>query len=211
MTGSTETALHLVTDDRVLAGPDLRERARAALEAGGAAVTLHLRGPGTGGRLLHDLGVALVAAARAAGSRVVVNDRVDVGLAIGADGVHLPGRSFDVAGARALLPAGSVVGASVHSVEAALERADADLLLVGTIFATASHPGRPAAGPELVSRVREVSRSPVVAIGGVTPDRVPTLLAAGADGVAVLSGVWDAADPAEAVEAYLRRLGGQGP
>ena len=78
--------------------------------------------------------------------------------------------------------------------------------MVGTVFATSSHPGRSAAGPELVARVHAATSLPLLAIGGVTPERVPEVVAAGASGVAVLSGIWGAPDPGAAVTEFLRHL-----
>ncbi|MDT8342467.1 MAG: thiamine phosphate synthase, partial [Longimicrobiales bacterium] len=94
MTPPRVPPLHLVTDDAVLARPGFRGAAEAALEAGGARVALHLRGPGTNGGPLYRLAVALVPAARAAGALLLVNDRVDVAACAGADGVQLGRRSL---------------------------------------------------------------------------------------------------------------------
>ena len=83
---------------------------------------------------------------------------------------------------------------------------DADYLVVGTVFATPSHPGRMGAGPELLARVQAATSIPLLAIGGITPERVAEVVAAGASGVAVLSGIWGAAEPGAAVLGYLRSL-----
>lgn len=201
--------LHVITDDSVLDRPNFREAAAAVLRAGCAALALHVRGPATpGGRLL-AVARALGAPARAAGSWLVVNDRVDVALAAGADGAHLGVRSLSVAVARRLLGPGVRVGASVHSLaeaEAAAEEG-ADWIFAGTIYGTPSHPGREPAGPAFAGDVARAARgAPVLAIGGVTPGRVHNVLEAGAAGVAVIRGVWDAPDPAEAVRRYLEEL-----
>jgi thiamine-phosphate pyrophosphorylase len=137
-----------------------------------------------------------------------VNDRVDVAAVAGADGVHLGERSLPVAAARGLLPATALVGASVHRIDRARELATegADYLVAGTVFATPSHPDRPGRGPEWLGRVVRAAARPVLAIGGISPERVAPCVAVGAHGVAVLRGVWDAGDPAEAVAGYLKRL-----
>lgn len=202
--------LHVVTDDALLADPGFEARARVVLEAGGARLALHLRGPGTPGGPLHALARALVPVGEAVGAMVVLNDRVDVALLAGAHGVQLGARSLPVARARSLLPAACRVGVSTHGPDevAAAEREEADWAVVGTIYATPSHPGRPGAGPEGLRRcARARGGLPLVAIGGVTPGRVPELLEAGAAGVAVMRGVWDAPDPAVAVGGYLKALG----
>lgn len=201
--------LHLVTDDAVLADPGFAGRARDALAAGKSDVALHLRGPGTPSRRLHELAVALREPAATAGSLLLVNDRVDLALAAHLDGVHLPGGGLPAEAARSLLGPGACIGVSVHGTREAVPAADggADFLVVGTVFATSSHPGREPAGPEILREVAAGVDVPLVAIGGVTPERVADVVDAGAYGVAVLSGVWgrDAA-PRDAVGRYLSAL-----
>jgi thiamine-phosphate diphosphorylase len=200
--------LHVVTDDRVLGLDGFRARAREVLEAGGRRIALHVRAPAAGGARMFAAVRELLEPARMAGATLLVNDRVDVALVLGVDGVHLGERSLGPAEARRLLGPAPLVGASVHRVEAAGEAADGgvDYLVVGTVFATRSNPGRPGAGADLLRRVRSAVAVPVLAIGGVGIDRVSEVRAAGAHGVAVLSGVWDAPSPAEAVERYLSAL-----
>jgi thiamine-phosphate diphosphorylase len=197
----------VVTDDAVLAGRDFAARARAVLEAGGDRVALHLRGPGTSAARLYELAAELRGPARTAGARLLANDRIDLALAADLDGVHLRERSLAPEIARRLLPGGRLVGLSVHA-EAAARAAgpEVDYLVVGTVFATPSHPDATPGGLALVKRVRAAARGPVLAIGGVTPERVAQVRSAGAHGVAVLGGVWGAADPAEAVAGYLGGL-----
>lgn len=199
--------LHVITDDAVLARSDFPDAALRVLEAG-PAVTLHLRGPGTGARTLFELTNRLRPAAHETGALLVVNDRVDVALAAGADGVHLAEASLPVAAARALLPAPALVGASVHDLGRIREATSegADYLIVGTIYATPSHPERPGRGPAWLGNVATATDLPLLAIGGVSCDRVAPCLDAGAHGVAVLRGVWDAGDTGEAVAGYLERL-----
>lgn len=202
--------LHLVTDDRVIGSRTFEPLAREVMDAAGVGVALHLRGPRTSGRRLHDLATALLPAARTAGVALLVNDRVDVALAAGVDGAHLGERSISVADARRLLPGDRWLGASCHDPDGAALAADADFLIVGTIFATPSHPGRPGAGPALLSGVRGRVDAPLLAIGGVGADRVREVVAAGAHGVAVLRGVWEADDPARAVGLYRAALADAG-
>lgn len=205
--------LHLVTDDAIVARGGFRATAAAALEAGGPRLALHLRAPRTEGGIIFRLAADLFPAASAAGALLLVNDRVDVAGCAGAHGVQLGQRSIPVASARSLLGAGAVIGVSVHSAEEARAAFEADgapgvrgpdFLLAGTLFETPSHPGRPGAGTGLLAEVaRAAPGIPVVGIGGVRPERLPELRAAGAHGFAVLRGVWDTASPAGAVERYL--------
>jgi thiamine-phosphate diphosphorylase len=199
--------LHAVTDDALLGRPDFPELARSVLTAGRERVALQLRGRGTSGARLYELAAALRPAARAVGALLLVNDRVDVARVVDLDGVHLASQSLPPVVARQLLPPERWVGLSVHDPVGARAAAEhADYLVVGTVFATPSHPGRTGAGPELVARVRAAASLPLLAIGGIGPERVPEVVAAGASGVAVLSGIWGAPDPGAAVTEYLRRL-----
>lgn len=146
--------------------------------------------------------------ARGVGARVVVNDRPDVAAAAGADGVHLGQDDVPVAVARAVLPRGAWVGVSTHDVvQARTAEADgADYIAVGPIFATATKADALAPrGTALVTAVRAAVRRPVVAIGGITPERCREVFAAGADAVAVIGALVRADDPAAAVRAFLRR------
>lgn len=198
--------LHVVTDDAVLARTDFARRAESVLEAGGGDVALHLRGPHAEGRALFELAERLIPVARRAGATLLVNDRVDVALAAGADGAHLGARSLPVADARAILGDGALIGRSLHDAAEADAAALADYALFGAVHATSSHPGREGAGEAALAACVAAVAVPVVAIGGITPARVADALATGAAGVAVLSGVWGAADAADAVVAYRAAL-----
>ncbi|HEX7242505.1 MAG TPA: thiamine phosphate synthase [Longimicrobiaceae bacterium] len=192
--------LHVVTDDEVLARPGFARRASAVLEAGGVRLALHLRGPSTGGRALFEEASGLAPAAHGCGAVLLVNDRVDVALAAGADGVQLGRRGMLPADARRLVGAERLLGCSVSPGDELPE--EADFLLVGSVYATASHPGRAGSGAERLAETAGCG-VPLVGIGGITPERVAEVRGAGAAGVAALRGVWDAPDPAEAVARYL--------
>jgi thiamine-phosphate pyrophosphorylase len=165
-----------------LAGLPAAVRARFAVQ---------LRDPGLPGRALLDLGARLRSATRALGAALVVNDRLDLALALGADGVHLGRRSVAVADARALLPPGAWISVACHGVgdvlQAALDGADAALL--SPIFAS---PGKGAPlGPEALSSARAalVGRGlalQLVALGGVDGESSTACFAAGADAVAAI-------------------------
>ncbi len=137
-----------------------------------------------------------------------VNDRVDVALAVGADGVHLPENGLPVAAARQLLAPRMLVGCSVHSVAAAVQcaRAGADFLQVGTLFATDSKPGRAPAGPQLVREVVTAAAVPVIGVGGITARNAAEVMAAGAHGAAVIGALLDAPDTPAAARRLLQTL-----
>ena len=130
-----------------------------------------------------------VAAVRGTRTRVLVNDRVDVALAAGAHGVHLRADSVPAPRVRALCPPGFVVGRSVHTRDEAVAAAEGgglDYLLFGTVFATASKPGRSPAGLDALADVALAVPLPVLAVGGVTPDKVGEVVGAGAAGFAAI-------------------------
>jgi thiamine-phosphate diphosphorylase len=196
--------LHVVTDDSVIARTDFVERAAEVMAAGGSGVALHLRAPRASGRRLYDLAILLAGMANASGSRLIVNDRLDVALASDADGVQLGSRSLAIHHARLIAGPGMLIGASVHSLgEArAAREAGADFVIAGNVYETASHPGRAGVGIGLIEEIASIP-IPVVAIGGVTPERAGEARRAGAAGVAAIRGVWDAPDVADAVQRYL--------
>lgn len=187
--------LHAVTDDRILCLEDIEARACALARAG--TVALHLRGRETTCRRLIDLGSRLVAD----GAVVILNDRVDLVPYVGAQGIHLPAEGLSVASARAALPSSVHVGRSTHSPDEARAAWDAgaDYVFLGPIWETTSHPGRRALG---VAAIEAAKPARVIAIGGITPDRVDECLAAGAYGVAAVSALWSAPEPA----AIARRM-----
>lgn len=199
--------LHVVTDDDVLARPSFSTTAAALARAHGPRIALHLRGHGTPARRLYELALALETATGGTGVRILVADRLDVALAVRGAGVRLGAASLPVPVARALIGE-RLLACSVHTVAGAVSAArdGANVLVVGTIWPSASHPGRKAAGVGLLAEVAGRVEIPVVAIGGVSPERATEAVAAGAAGVAVLGGVWNASDPLSAAARYLEEV-----
>lgn len=130
----------------------------------------------------------------------VVNGGVDLALACGADGVHFPEHAGSIAEARGSLGAGRLIGRSIHDGAAAESagRDGADYLFVGTIYATSSKPGVLPAGPDRISQASRATKTPLLAIGGVTTDKIPELLGSGAFGAAVCAAILGAEDPGRA-------------
>src|SRR5438132_3023286 len=172
----------------------------AALDAGLPAV--QLREKDLPGRPLLALAERLRAATTRTGALFFVNDRLDVALAAGADGVQLGGGSMPIEVARQLLPSGALVGISTHAPGEA--RADADFALFGPVWETPSKAG--AQGEARLGEAVRAAALPVLAIGGVTAERVPAALGAGAAGVAVIRAILVAPDPAAATRALLTAL-----
>jgi thiamine-phosphate pyrophosphorylase len=206
---TTLPRLHVVTDDVMLGRGGFEGRAIDVLEAGGADVALHLRGPASDGAALYALACVLLPHARRTGALLFVNDRVDVALALDVDGAHLGRRSLPVEVARDILGDAPWLGSSVRDArEAEVAAGDgADYVFLGTTFATPSHPGHAGMGSEGVAAVtgavrRLASPVPVVAIGGIDAARAGEVVGAGAHGIAVIRGVWDSRDPPAAVRHY---------
>lgn len=142
----------------------------------------------------------------AANSRLLINDRIDIALAAGADGVHLGQDDLPPAAARALMPASACIGFSTHSlaqIEAAISL-QLPYLAIGPIFATASKENPdPVLGLEGLRRVRAVYRGPLVAIGGITIENCQQVWQAGADSLAVISALLSASDPVAEARKFL--------
>jgi thiamine-phosphate pyrophosphorylase len=203
--------LHVVTDDVTLARPGWARHAAEVLEAGGPEVALHVRGPRTTGRSIFEHVEGLVPLARSSSATLIVNDRVDLALATGSDGVHLGERSIPVVEARELLGDDRLVGRSAHTAAEVTRARDdgADYAFVGTIYPTPSHPGLPGIGAiGLREAAERGSPLPVLGIGGIDERRVGEVMAGGAYGVAVIRCVWDRSEPGSAVEALIRALQG---
>jgi thiamine-phosphate pyrophosphorylase len=190
--------VHAYTDPDIVAGDDFGIRA-AAIAAGGPAVALHARIRGDSTAQLASLTLRLLALARPPEAAVIVSERTDVAAATGAAGVQLAADDLSPTDARRILPEGWI-GRSVHTVAeaAAAVHENSDFLVVGNIFPTDSHPGRPAAGLDLIRSTAGLG-VPIIAIGGITRDRVAAVRAAGAYGVAAIRALWLAPDPARAV------------
>lgn len=211
--GSGTPRLVAATDDERLLRPDFRERLEALLGAGLPALLVR------SSRALSDREMlALLEDAsgrcRRHDAELWVGGRVDLALAAGVDAVQLPERGLSVAGARAVAP-GLRVGRSVHGVEAAVEaaRMGVDHLVVGTIFASPSHPNTDPAGPPLLRSIRDAlgpAAPPLLAVGGLTPERVAEAFAVGATGVVAIRALWETDDPARSVERFLNALGREG-
>ena len=193
--------LYVVTDRHEAAGRDLEEIVVAAAQGGAGAI--QLREKDLSARDLYALGARLQGTLAPYGVPLLINDRLDVALALDAAGVHLAGHSLPTAVARRVLGAGKLLGVSTHSVEEARCAAEdgADFIVFGPVFTT---PSKVAYGPpqglqHLTAVVRQV-RIPVLAIGGIDYTNLPQVLHAGAYGVAMIRAVLAASDPYHATQ-----------
>ncbi len=196
-------SVYVITDRRAAGDRSILDVVRAAIRGGASVVQLREKAATT--REMVELGQALHEITRQAGIPLIVNDRLDVALAIAAEGVHVGHDDMPVSLARRLIGPDLILGASPETLGEArqMERDGADYLGVGDVYGT---PSKSDAGPPIgVGRLTEVIRAvsiPVVAIGGITLENAGAVIQAGAAGVAVISAIVSAPDP----EAAARRL-----
>ncbi len=200
--------LYLVTD-RMMAGS--RSLCDVVLAAVAGGVTMvQLRDKQASARDLVRQAVELSRLLRPAGIPLIVNDRLDVALASGADGVHLGQNDLPCHHARSLAPTGFLVGISVSTPREARQAmtAGADYLGVSPVFDTQTKRDTPAAaGLEGLARIRAVTALPLVAIGGLDTGNSSAVVQAGADGIAVVSAIMASDDPKRAAKDLIRVLG----
>jgi thiamine-phosphate pyrophosphorylase len=188
--------LHVITDRKRCVG-DLTDVVHRALTGG--VNWVQVREKTAPALETYTLARQLQEACGETGAGLIINDRVDIAVAIHAGGVHLAKKSLPPAVVRPLL-AGQLLGCSVHSLKEAIRaaRAGVDYLTFGNVFATDSHPGVPAKGVTVLQAIVEVLEVPVLAIGGITLENVTEVLASGCAGVAVIGAILTAVDPAAA-------------
>jgi thiamine-phosphate pyrophosphorylase len=200
-------SLYLITD-RAAASRPPADVVEECLAAGLRAV--QLREKDLEARDLLTLADTLREATQRHGARLIVNDRADVALAASADGVQRTHSSLPVSALRGFTPPGFLVGASVHSEAEARNAAaqGADFIVFGPVYDTASKRRYgPPQGLAALEAVTHAVDRPVLAVGGLTPARVPEVLGAGAAGVAVIGAIYAAARRADATKAFLDALG----
>ncbi|GAA2122789.1 thiamine-phosphate pyrophosphorylase [Glycomyces algeriensis] len=207
--------LHVITDTRLLnanpVGPlhDPIAATEAALAAGARLVQVRPEDHYTD-RAAFDLATAIAALCGQYGAVCLVNDRVHIAQAVGADGVHLGADDLPIDAARRILPAASIIGGTARDPESAraARRAGATYLGVGPVWGTTTKTGLPQSiGLEGLAAVCEAVDLPVIAIGGITAERAALCREAGAHGVAVVGAIAAAADPHRATAELLEAVG----
>ena len=193
-----------MTDRTQTGGRDLAEVLGQAMAAGVPAVQLREKGLDT--VEVYHLAERLLAMTRKARAALVINDRVDVAMALGADGVHLTRKSLPPREVRSLVGSRMLIGISCHGLEDVREAVDGgvDFVVLGPVYATPSKaPYGPPLTPEILREARKVCPLPIFGIGGVKAAQVPEVVGAGADGVAAISAVLSALDPGAATRELL--------
>lgn len=200
--------LYLITDRHQTRSRSLTSVIEEALKAGVKAIQLREKDLPT--RPLLELAYELRKLTRAYGVRLLINDRVDLCLAVEADGVHLRADGLPVERVRSLLGSEKLIGVSTHSVQEAqkAQREGADFIVLGPIYLT---PSKASYGSPLGSVILQAARRagvslPIFAIGGVTPERIQEIRSAGADGAAVISAILTAENVQQAAKDFLHQL-----
>lgn len=207
----TERLRFMLITNRQLCKPPMVEVVKQALKGGVQAVQLREKDMPT--KELFALAKDLRAATAEAKALFIVNDRVDIALAAEADGVHLGWQSLPPGIVRKLVGPDRLIGMSAHNLSEAqhAEAADADYIIFGPIYRTPSKEGivEPT-GPGAVAELKKHVSTPVVAVGGIKAENVADVLASGADGIAVLSGIVAAENPEEAAQALWTKIRKEG-
>jgi len=182
------------------------EKVVAEAVAGGVTMVQLRDGEMPAGELL-ELARRLKAITRGK-ALLIINDRVDVAMALEADGVQLPQDGLPTRAVRQLVGKYAVLGRSVHDVDTAHQanRDGVEFVIAGTIYKSPSKPGVKPVGPGLISEITKDNALPVLAIGGITAEKVADVVKAGAAGVAVISAIVSAEDPKAAAEALSKAL-----
>lgn len=200
--------LHLVTDRSLSWERPLVEVVAQAVAGGVTCVQLREKACST--RQFLDEALVLKTLLQPLGVPLIINDRVDIALAVGADGVHLGQTDMPICHARRLLGPSCLIGISAESVEHAIEaeQQGADYIGISPVFSTPTKTDTaPALGLEGIRRIREQVRIPLVGIGGINLTNARQVLAAGADGIAVVSAIMAAESPRQAAEAIREAVG----
>lgn len=206
MTARVDFDLYLITDRKLLPPGRLLWAVEAALEAGVRAV--QLREKDLSAAELLPLARRMRELTARFGAHLLINDRVDVALAVEADGVHLGGHSLPAQEVRRRLGPNRLIGLSTHnpSEAAAAASLGADFVTFGPVFFTASKAalGKPV-GLDRLAEAAEKTSVPLFALGGIKQEHLPQILAAGASRIALISAVLCAKDPAQAVRQFFQQ------
>ena len=200
--------LHVITDETLQSRFSHGELARLAIEGGADTIQYREKRPSST-RQLVATATEIAEICRVAGVACIVDDRADVAFAVGATGVHVGREDLESHQVRRLLGGAFLIGGTANSLAEArtVFASPLDYIGVGPVFGTRSKANpAPVLGVETLRAIVAESPVPVIAIGNIGPDRVAEVLEAGAHGVAVLSGVTCAADPAAAAARYAEAI-----
>ena len=203
--------LYLITDRALVPGGDLEAAVESALRGG--AKLIQLREKDLSGGAMLRLAESVLALMRKHRARLLINDRVDVAAAVGADGAHLGSRGIPIREARKILGEKAILGYSAHTLEEAqmAGRLGADLVTLGPVFPTRKEYSAPLLGLDGLRFACAELAVPVYALGGINAGNVTGVIEAGADGVALISSVFAGSDPEARARELVHLLGGKEP
>ncbi|MGB9791967.1 MAG: thiamine phosphate synthase [Thermacetogeniaceae bacterium] len=204
-TAHIDFTLYLVTDRGILRGRDLFEAVEAAIRGG--VTLLQLREKDASSREFYEIALQMKRLAASHRIPLIINDRLDIALAVDADGLHVGQDDLPVDVARRLLGPGKILGCSVSNEEEAreAERAGADYLGAGSVYPTGSKElVKPPIGPEGLRRIKEAVSIPVVGIGGIGLHNIAEVKKTGVDGISVISAILGRQDIEEAARELVR-------
>jgi thiamine-phosphate pyrophosphorylase len=201
-----QVRLCLITNRKLSLGRSFQEIAEAAIQGGAQMVQMRDKELLDG--QFYQEAVKLRELTRSAGVLLTIDDRVDVALAVGADGIHLGERDMPLTAARRLIGSNMILGASARTSEGVrlAQQNGADYLGLGAMFLSGTKEDAVHVGPERLRQLRSSIRIPILAIGGITADNVGAVIQAGADGVAVIGSVMRADDMTAAIKTILNRI-----
>lgn len=199
--------VHAVTNDEIMLRPGFLRKAMGIMRVLGDKGAIHIRSQLLDSPTLYGLTLALLELHEQTKCWCIVNDRVDVALACGVQAVQLTHKSISVPDVQRIAPA-LRIGASVHSPDEArdAENAGADWCVAGHVFETETHPGMPRRENTFINDIVAVVSFPVIAIGGIRPEHVRSLVHRGAHGVAAIRGIWNDENPDLAASRYLSQV-----
>ncbi len=207
MQRNIDLTLYLITDDGYLEGRDLASTIEQAIAGGVTVVQYRSKGRKTTREMFEELKI-LREITKKHSVPLIVNDRVDLALAVDADGVHIGQDDLPPEVVRQILGEDKIIGISTHSLEE-IEKANdqpVDYIAFGSIYRTPTKEKPIVVGIELLKEAKKIAKKPLVAIGGIMPYNVDEVIKAGADGVAVISAILGFQDVKKAAESMRRAI-----
>ena len=202
----TDYSVYLVTDTGMCPRENLIDVCGKAIDGG--ATLIQLREKDISSRAFYEEALALKALCARRAVPLLINDRVDIALAAGADGIHIGQSDIPLEAARRLLGKDKIIGVSAGSVAEAVEaeQGGADYLGVGAVFPTSTKDDAENVGIDMLKAVREAVKIPIVGIGGINAENIEKLRGTGIDGVAVVSCIMASRDPEAAAAAPKEKV-----
>lgn len=201
------SGIYLITDQYIVKGLSHVQIAEKALLGG--VRFIQYREKQLSKRESYKVALQLREITRKYNAVLIINDDIDIALAVDADGIHLGQEDFPVQAARKILGDDKIIGLSTHSLKHAEEAqgSGADYIAIGPIFRSTTKDVREPLGVDIIKEIRKISRLPVITIGGINEDNIADVMKAGADGAAVISAIITKEDITGAVKEFIRRVG----